>query len=195
VLPALQAYLTELGLEDAYTLALIEGPTFEQLHRWVQRDAGVVLLLGFWEDQGDQWAYLGAHYAAVAGVEPLNRFLALSDPFRDGWEAGECVMGESPAPHLYPHGAEVHNNAQYASHDAYRTVLAVGSGGTVALDSYLPPFVGVPNFAGQNVAQAYRDQFARYSGSLVYTKVDYAIVIARYLGHNLHLPMIVKEAR
>jgi hypothetical protein len=195
ILPALQAYLTELGLQEAYTLTVTERPSFEQLHRWVQRDAGVVLLLGFWEDQGDQWAYLGAHYAALAGTEPFNRFLALSDPYRDCWEAGECVMGESPAPHVYPHGPDIHSNAQYVSHDAYRVVPAEGAGGMVALDSYLQPFAGVPNFAGQNVAQAYRDHFARYSGSLVYTKVDYAVVISRYLAHNLHLPMIVKGAR
>jgi len=193
--PALQAYLTEVGLQNTYTLALVEGPSFEQLHRWVQRDAGVVLLLGFWEDQGDQWAYLGAHFVTLAGTEPLNRFLALSDPYRDCWEAGECVMGESPEPHPYPHGPEKHNDARFASHDAYRTVSVQGSGGSVALDSYLQPFAGVPNFAGQNVAQAYRERFARYSGSLVHTKVDYAIVIERYFAFQLHLPVIVKGAR
>ncbi|MBM4432342.1 MAG: hypothetical protein FJ026_18640, partial [Chloroflexi bacterium] len=128
MLPALQTYLAEKSLQNAYKVTLTASPSFDQLLSWVQSGKGVVLLLGFWEWQGDRWVYLGAHYVAVAGIEPVNRYLALSDPFRDAWEAREAVLGRSPVSHLYPHDAEMHNDAQYVSHDAYHMLTAEGPG-------------------------------------------------------------------
>jgi len=195
MLPALQAYLAEKTVQKAYTVTLTASPSFEQLLSWVQHGKGVVLLLGFWEWQGDRWVYLGAHYVAVAGMEPVNRYLALSDPFRDAWEARQAVLGRSPVHHLYPHEADVHNDAQYVSHDAYHILAAEGPGGVVALENYVPAFAGVPNFLRQNVAAAFEPYLDNYGGSpVISAKIDYALALSP-ASHSLYLPVIVKGAR
>ena len=199
VVPALEAYVREQALDDTYAVAMYASPSFEQLRIWVRRGSGVVLLLGFWEEQGaDEWVYLGAHYAAVAGVEPANRYVALADPFRDAWEAGNAALGRSPVAHAYPHGPDVHNDAQYVSHDAYPVVAAQGPGGTWALADYVRASEHLENFVGQNVAQAFAVHEGDYTGPIanVRAKMDYAIVVAQPVTyHLLYLPIIVKAAQ
>jgi hypothetical protein len=174
-------------------VTLNTAPTFDQLYAWVQQADGIVLLLGFWEDQGDRWVYLGGHYVAVAGAEPFNRYVALSDPFRDAWEAGEALLGRSPVQHVHPHDADLHNDAQYVSHDAYPAVTAQGPGGGEALDGYVPAFAGVPNFIAQNVPPAFEPYLDAYGGSpVISTKMDYALVISRARAYTLYLPVILK---
>lgn len=193
IVPALQAYLVDKGVQDSYTITMTTSPSFEQLSNWVEGGQGVVLLLGFWEWQGDRWVYLGGHYVAVAGAEPVNRYIAVSDAFRDAWEAGEAVLGRSPVWHSYPHAADVHNDGQYVSQDAYRVLATEGPGGEGALENYVPAFAGVPNFTGQNVPQAFEPYLGEYGGSpLITTKMDYALVVAR--SYTLHLPIILKRA-
>jgi hypothetical protein len=196
VAPALQSYLAELALQEDYTATLVDAPTFEQLFAAVQRADGIALLLGFWEWQGDRWVYLGGHFVTVSGAEPLNRYLAISDPFQDAWEAGEAILGRTPVTHPFPHQADVHNDAQYVSHDAYRVVQTEGPGGVGALENYVPAFAGVPNFTGQNVPIAFDTYFGEYSGSpIITTKVDFAVVVSRKLApFNLFLPIILKSA-
>jgi hypothetical protein len=193
MVPALGTYLAEKNLQDTYTVTLNTAPTFDQLYAWVQQADGIVLLLGFWEDQGDRWVYLGGHYVAVAGAEPFNRYVALSDPFRDAWEAGEALLGRSPVQHVHPHDADLHNDAQYVSHDAYPAVTAQGPGGGEALDGYVPAFAGVPNFIAQNVPPAFEPYLDAYGGSpVISTKMDYALVISRARAYTLYLPVILK---
>ena len=194
--PALQAYIAEKGLQDSHEATLIVSPTFEQLRSWVQRGDGVVLLLGFWEYQGDRWVYLGGHYVAVAGTEPLNRYVGVCDPFRDAWEAGEALLGRTPVHHDYPHSADLHNDAQYVSQDAYRTVDGQGPGGAITLEGYVPAFSGVPNFVGQNVPTAFESYLGPFGGSpVITTKVDFAIRVSRPVTlHHLFLPLIWKGA-
>jgi hypothetical protein len=197
VVPALETYIAEKQLQDAHKATLIAAPTFNRLLSWVQQDDGVVLLLGFWEWQGDRWVYLGGHYVAVAGAEPMNRYLAISDPFRDAWEAGLSALGRSPMSHSYPHASNVHNDARDASHDAFRTITTEGPGGAIALEGYVPAFAGVPNFIGQNVPSELEGYLGQYSGSPVITaKIDYAVRISRRVfAYALHLPLILKVAR
>ncbi len=196
IVPALQGLLAGKGLQDTYSVNIDTAPSFEQLLTRVQNSNGVVLLLGFWENQGDRWVYLGGHYVAVAGAEPVNRYLAVSDPYRDAWEAGEAALGRSPAQHPSPHDADVHNDAQYVSHDAFRMLDTEGPGGVGALDNYVPAFAGVPNFIGQNVAPEFETYLGEYGGSPVITaKIDYAVAISRQAGmFTLHLPIILKGA-
>ncbi len=197
VAPAVRDYLAEVGLQQTYTVTVVASPSFEQLLSWAHRESGVLLLLGFWEDQGDRWVYLGAHYATLAGAEPLNRYVAISDPYRDAWEAGECALGRAGATHSYPHESDLHNDAGYASHDAYRMLETTGPGGVGALENYVPAFAGVPNFARQNVAGDYASYLGSYSGSpLITTKVDFAVVLARRSDlYTIRLPMILKGSR
>jgi len=196
VVPALQAYIAARGLDDVHLTSLVAAPSFERIQGWVQQGDGVVLLLGFWEWQGDAWVYLGGHYVAVAGEEPLNRYLALSDPYRDAWEAGQAVLGRSPLRHAYPHDSVVHNDSTYVSQDAFRIIPASGPGGSIALEGYVPAFAGVPNFAGQNVPPSFLGYLGAYSGSpVVTTKVDFAVVMSRQaMTNRLYLPVVWKRA-
>jgi len=58
------------------------------------------------------------HYVTCAGVNSTTLELLIADPWQDAHEAG-LVPGRSPVPHPYPHASNVHNDAQYVSHDAY----------------------------------------------------------------------------
>lgn len=193
--PALQSFLLAVGLEADYGVTVFASPSFEQLESWVADGDGVVLLLGFWEEQGaDQWVYLGGHYVALDCVEPGNRFVAISDPFRDAWEAGEAVLGFSPMQHPYPHTADMHNDAQYVSHDGYRLFAARGPGGMVALEGYLGQQAHLENFLEQNRVTAFEPYFGVYAGPVanVQTTIDYAIVLSEPVFSRLFLPIIVK---
>jgi hypothetical protein len=193
--PALRGFLLAEGLEDDYGVTIVASPSFEQLESWVMGGDGVVLLLGFWEEQGaDEWAYLGGHYVALDCVEPANRFVALSDPFRDAWEAGEAALGFSPVQHAFPHTAEVHNDTQYLSHDGYRVVAARGPGGIAALEGYLSDQAHLGNFFEQNRAAAFEPYFGAYAGPVanVQATVDYAIVLSEPVLFRLFLPIILK---
>ena len=196
VVPALQEYIAECNLDDVHLTSLVAAPSFARIQTWVQQGDGVVLLLGFWEWQGDAWVYLGGHYVTVAGEEPLNRYLALSDPYRDAWEAREAVLGRSPLRHDYPHDSDVHNDSALVSQDAFRVIPASGPGGSIALEGYVPAFAGVPNFSGQNVPPSFLGYLGVYSGSPVVTaKVDFAVVISRQAMTNLlYLPVVWKRA-
>jgi len=193
--PALQSYFLARDLGDVYGVNVVASPSFEQLESWVAAEDGVVLLLGFWEEQGpDQWVYLGAHYVALDCVEPLNRFVTISDPFRDAWEAGEAVLGFSPEQHPYPHTAEVHNDAKYVSHDGYRVVTAQRPGGIAALEGYLGEQMHLQNFLEQNRVPAFESYFGVYAGPVpnVQTAIDYAIVLSEPVAFRLFLPVILK---
>jgi hypothetical protein len=193
--PALQSYFLSQELSDEYGVRVVASPSFEQLQSWVADHNGVVLLLGFWEEQGpDQRAYLGAHYVALDCVEPLNRFVAISDPFRDAWEAGEAVLGFSPEQHLYPHTADVHNDTKYVSHDGYRVVTARAPSAVAALEGYLSERAHLVNFLEQNRVLAFEPYFGVYAGPVanVQSTVDYAIVVSEPLALRLFLPIILK---
>jgi hypothetical protein len=193
--PALQSFLLEHNLEDDYGVTVVAAPSFEQLERWVTAKNGVVLLLGFWEEQGaGQWVYLGGHYVALDCVEPANRLVAISDPFRDAWEAGEALVGFSPVQHPFPHTAEVHNDTQYVSHDGYRLVTAQRPGGIAALEGYLGEQAHLQNFLEQNRVPAFEPYYGVYAGPVanVQTTIDYAIVLSEPVGFRLYLPVILK---
>jgi len=193
--PALQSFLLELNLEDDYGVMVVASPSFEHLESWVRGKDGIVLLLGFWEEQGaGQWVYLGGHYVALDCVEPANRLVAISDPFRDAWEAGEALLGFSPVQHPFPHTAELHNDPQYVSHDGYRLVAAQGPGGVAALAGYLGDQAHLQNFLEQNRVPAFESYYGVYAGPVanVQTTIDYAIVLSKPLAFSLYLPIILK---
>ena len=193
---ALQTYVAEKGLQSTYSVTVTESPTFERLVTCLRRGHAVILLLGFWEWQGDIWVYLGGHYVAVAGVEPANGLVAISDPFGDAFEAGEIALGRSPVAHTYPHAPEVHNEARYVSQDAYLAVTTEGPGGMWALGNYAPAYEKVQNFVGQNVVPAFESYRGDYGGAAITTKMDYAVIVSwEPTWRTLHLPIILKGAQ
>jgi hypothetical protein len=195
VVPALEAYLTEKDLQDTYRVTLATSPSFDQLTTWVRDGSGAAVLLGFWEWQGDRWIYLGGHYVAIAGVEPANRLVAVSDPFRDAFEAGGVALGRSPVTHPYPHDTDVHNDAQFVSQDAYPLLPTEGPGGAWALGGYVLSYQDVQNFFGQNVAPDYISYLGTFSGAAITAKLDYAVVVSLPpTSFALYLPIIMKGA-
>ena len=136
VVPALQDYLMQQGLRSMYDVRLVRSPGFEQLANWVLGGQSVILYLGLWQYQGAQWIYFGGHYAAVAGVEPANRLLAICDPARDAYEAHLTQQGRRGAAHEYPHTSSVHNDVRYLSHDAYAVSTPLRAGGGEAELNY-----------------------------------------------------------
>jgi hypothetical protein len=191
VVPALRGLLTSARLESRYGITLTRSPTFEQLLAWARQGDGVVIYLGLWEDQGaDKWVYLGGHYVALAGIDPLNRLVALSDPLRDAFEQSE-TLGRSPAPHQHvdPHAFDVHNDAQYVSHDAYRAVESAGPDQALALEGY----TAAESLIGQNLAPEFLDQVDLYGGASIQAKLDYAVTMTR--ATLIFLPVLLKLAR
>jgi len=190
---ALQSYIADQDLADSYVVSTVASPSFEQLLTWVRGGDVVILLLGFWEWQGDRWVYLGGHYVTVAGVEPSNQLVAISDPFRDAFEAGRVVIGRSPESHPYPHTADVHNDVRYVSHDAYSVVSADGPGGVWALDNYVLTYEDVQGFIGQNLVPIFESYRGYYGGADITTKADYAVIVS-HRPYMLYLPIVLKGA-
>lgn len=191
MLSGLQGYLAETGCSPDWTAYGLSSPSFEQLLACVRRGDGVVLYLGLWEDQGGGvWVYLGGHYVALAGAEPLNRLLAICDPIDDAFEAEQVPLGRASSAHGYPHVFSEHNDAQYVSQDAYHVAsLALpreGMGGALSLRNYTTPLTSL----GQNLAAEFEAYRGDYGGAAIQTKLDYALVVTRQF--RLHLPMIIK---
>jgi len=189
--PSLEAYLADQGVQDDYGVLTVASPSFDQLMAWVRRGDGIVLQLGFWEDQGDRWVYYGSHYAAVAGAEPKNRLVAISDPFRDAFESGRVWMGRSPMDHPYPHVVDVHNDAQYVSQDVHPAADSAGPGGRWALANYVGTYQDVENFVGQNLVPEFEVYQSYYLGGEIHTTVDHAVVLS-HRTYTLYLPILLK---
>jgi hypothetical protein len=107
----------------------VEFPTFPWITEEVYACEDVVLNLEFWQDMGggnwNRYMYdpggQGGHYVTLAGINSTTSQVLLSDPWWDAFEANK-TLGESPGPHVYPHNATVHNDAQFVSHDAYPVI-------------------------------------------------------------------------
>ena len=192
--PALEAYLADQGVQDDYGVTMVVSPAFDQLLAWVRRGDGIILLLGLWEDQGDRWVYLGSRYVAVAGAEPQNRFVAISDPFLDAFESGRVELGRSPSSHAYPHAGNIHNNARFVSQDAYPAVAAQGPGGVWALGSYARSYEEVEGSVGQNRVAGFDVYESYYLGGQIATKADFAVVLS-HRTYTMCLPVLLKGAR
>jgi uncharacterized repeat protein (TIGR01451 family) len=127
----MQRYLRDHNLWDDYVVTLVRAPTFEWVADEVMRSEDVVLLLGFYELQGD-WVRVGGHYVSVAGVDPAGA-IAFSDPFLDasesGLAAGRVLSGTMLLPHKPGHSPDLHNDAGNISHDIYPIAKTDSPGG------------------------------------------------------------------
>ena len=178
VVSALRQYIASKGLQNQFTVTLHREPTKDFLESAADEGDGVILLLGFWEWQGAQFARLGGHYAALAGIacEGQSQRLALSDPWRDAAEAGHDGRVSPWYRHMHSGSPNhtPHDKAVVTSQDVY----PLGEvGGVVSLAGYSRELGDLANFLGLNFALEQGDP-AAYRGGLVFTRVDYAIVVA-----------------
>jgi len=176
---AIQQYLNDKGLANAYTVTLLPHPTFDWVAREVLRSEDVILLLGFWEDQGGTWKRIGGHYVTVAGVDSENLKIAFSDPYHDRAEVTGIgrVLPPHPAHPLVP---TLHNDAQFVSHDIYSVVPQSPSpGGVWGLENYPIYPEDMANFLEQNVPPEFQQSQGTYNPQLpVYVEVEYAIAVS-----------------
>jgi hypothetical protein len=176
-------YLTDKGMHGYFYSHLLKQPAFEEVEIEVEKCQDVVLLLGFWQEDppgSGMWWRTGGHYVTVAGVDSSAFWVALSDPYIDAFEAG-LVPGRSPVPHPYPHPPEVHNDAQFVSHDMYWAAMPSPSPGGLwgfpDYSQYVLPLDLFYNFERQNCPVEFIQQQMPFNPQLpVYTEVEYAVV-------------------
>jgi uncharacterized repeat protein (TIGR01451 family) len=173
----LEDYIAAQGLEGALGVESIRGPSWDWL--WFdaqQEDSAVVLLLGFWQRNGEEWTRVGGHWVTVGCLDPHGRTFELIDPFFDGAARGYPGRAWGGLPITYTE----HNDAQYVSYDEYVFADTVVPGARWTPLDYAHDYLDevVANSVGQNwgcMLEAYR---AAYQPLVdVQVAVDYAVVI------------------
>jgi hypothetical protein len=181
-------WLTSAGLNGDYYVHLEQSPSFDWVMGEVEKSQDVVLLLGFWQEQGDPpyWVRVGGHYVTVAGGDRAGGLIAFSDPFLDAAESGVTggrVLGSLP--HLHPGMPPdgIHNVAQNVSHDVYIAAPSPSPGGIWGPLDYVQ-LVGpgeVDNFEGQNTSEEIEDEYPHgpaIPGPPIFTEVEFALAVS-----------------
>jgi len=175
-------YLEAKGLDDEYTVTMKPLPSVDWIRSEVLRCEDVMVLLGFWERQGEELKRLGGHWVTVPGVDCEHEpKIGLSDPWFDraeyGWP-GEWYPNIRAHPHPPEPPDTVHNDAKYLSHDLY-DVFRAGEGYAVA--GYAPEYEDIENFFGLNTPPGYEgDQAEEYEGGDIATDIEVAIAVSPY---------------
>jgi len=117
--------IANYGLTGLFYEHTVDFPDFYWIEEEIYRSEDVVLFLEFWIEVGlGEWVKFyedpsleGGHFVTCAGVNSTTEELLISDPYWDAAEAG--FWGDVPVPHPSPHPSNLHNDAQFVSHDAY----------------------------------------------------------------------------
>lgn len=124
----LTANINKTGMFYEHTVPM---PDFFFVEEEVERCQDVMLLLGFWFEVApdvymrEEYPYPYGHAITIAGINSTAMQIAISDPAIDAFEGG-LAPGRSPLPH--PHMPPeppyiAHNDASFASHDAYNVTF------------------------------------------------------------------------
>lgn len=155
----------------------VKAPSFEFVKHEVEKCEDVILLLGFWQWNGSSWIRVGGHYTTVAGINSTT--IALSDPIQDTAEQMNLDALYTPVPHPYPHATTIHNDTIFVSHDPWTIGPSPSPGGSWGPQGY--GVLGGPNFGifqSQNVPKEFESQTGRFIPTLVYTEVEYVVVVS-----------------
>jgi uncharacterized repeat protein (TIGR01451 family) len=159
----------------------------------VEHSEDVILLLGFWQQQGADWVRLGGHYVTVPGVDKQGGFIAFSDPYYDGAEYAwpmayptgtPTVMGRvadgwlTVHPPYHAHPTTVHNDAGNLSHDVYYVAPTDSPGGVWGPRNYVEDglWPSVEPFWGQNGNEDWG--FPLVTADPIQAEVDWAIAVS-----------------
>ncbi|MGB2985315.1 MAG: hypothetical protein WBE26_05480 [Phycisphaerae bacterium] len=152
----INAYLDDNGLTGLFDEHTVTPPPYEDVVNELTQGRDVTLLLGFYHVEdvdpiGDpldgyvvHWRRTGGHYVTVAGVDPMNDKLAISDPDADMAEEGApgVVRGgdhdhdgdgnpDTALPFRDPgYDHTEHNDESLASHDFYEAMPSFTPGET-----------------------------------------------------------------
>jgi hypothetical protein len=173
-----------LDLNETYGFWLTETtivqPTFEDIEYQLRLSQDVILLLGFWYFDGEQWFRLGGHYVTMEGVNLEFFLFSFSDP----WINGHCDFGHPGdssggvfIPHTHPCDPPCHFDAGNVSHDYYQIAFDSPSpGGLLWIPEYYwydVIFYGM-NFTPE--LEPFRAPGPDPVG-MVHTEIEYAVVI------------------
>jgi hypothetical protein len=156
-------------------------PDFHVMQESLEVGQNIVLLLGFWWRDGQDWWREGGHFVNMAGVKSESLRIAISDPGRDaaeyGWP-GRVRPPDHPSP---PHGDSLHNDPLYVSHDIYQCDLESPLPGNQSF--WLPDYLGFdPEFPRQYSGQNFPPEFVNFyrpapPGTTYVAQVEYAVMI------------------
>ncbi len=115
-------WLINSQLDDRFTETTVLAPFFDEVEEEIEKSEDVILLLGFYWDDGSNWIRCGGHYVTSAGVDSPHNTITLSDPKFNNAEAGGSGRVRGPdhanhAPTITPPPS--HDDAQNLSHDRY----------------------------------------------------------------------------
>lgn len=156
-------------------------PNFYQMADSLESSQNIILILGFWQFEGQSWHRFGGHAVTLAGVCKESLWVAFSDPALDGAELG--WQGRFfPLGHLsHPYNDTLHNNSIYVSHDIYLsdTSLVIDDDTLwTIIDFYHADTSLFRRFEGQNFQPGQQPYQASYvPEQSVYTAVEYAVMI------------------
>ncbi len=190
-----QVQNVQAGLEelfDNYQMDWIYPSTWQMPDFYVMKESlevsqDIILLLGFWWWDGENWWREGGHFVTMAGVKSEGLKIAVSDPARDaavyGWP-GRVRPPDHPQP---PHEDSLHNDPLYVCHDIYQSGLESPSPGNQTF--WLPNYLEFdPEFPRQYTGENFPAEFVDFyqpapPGSTFVTEVEYAVMICPIREH------------
>lgn len=175
----LRQYLQDYGF--AYQESTFEMPNFYEMEDSLKKCQDIILLLGFWYYDGENWFREGGHFVTMSGVCSESLKIAVSDPDNDGAVGGWPGRVRPPS-HPQPGGYDdtLHNDPEFVSHDMYTSTLepAFPSPGNPFWEIDYPWARG--KFTGMNVPKEFLSvsRPAPEGGKLPFvTEVEYAVMI------------------
>ena len=183
------------GIDDFFNDFAVSGlytsmwpvPAYDIVAESLEASQTIVLLLGFWWWDGENWWREGGHFVTLSGVKPQSLKIAISDPAKDAAEyawPGRVRPADHPPP---PHADTLHNNLLYVSHDIYRSSLESPAPGNPdwGLTDYLQLD---PDFPRQYTGKNFPSEFVSFSqsapaGTTFVTNVEYAVMICALQEH------------
>ncbi len=159
-------------------------PDFHEMEESLKVCQDIILLLGFWYYDGQEWWRQGGHFVTMAGVHSEGRKVAFSDPDNDAAVKGRRPGRVRPPEHPpYPdYSPTLHNDTTYVSHDVYNCTInpespSPGSNKWEIEDYYT---IEREKYSGKNVPQrfkAYNKPAAKPTEYVWHTEVEAAIMI------------------
>jgi hypothetical protein len=175
----------QIGLEQYfqdYGFALQEStfqmPDFHEMEDSLKKCQDIILLLGFWWYDGQEWHREGGHFVTMAGVCSESTKIALSDPDNDGAVGGTPGRVRPPG---HPGPADylptLHNDPTYVSQDIYNSMQSPSPGNPGWGIDYIVP---KGKYSGINVPKEFisvTKSAPKDDVTVYYTEVEYAVMI------------------
>lgn len=183
-------YVASRRIKPGYSVASTVRPSGAWLRAQAARGAGVVVLIGVWEQSGAEWRRIGGHYAALAGVDDQGAAIALADPVYDQsvWpDNGGRMVPADGAVHSCRNAPHGHDDAGVISHDRYELFPPPGlAEGEWALAGYFRPetFGDGAAFAGQNPAEFLAAASGAWQRGVLIGALDAALAVQPRAGES-----------